>query len=332
MTRLSHLLRRALQATAAVALLATPVLAQDMTISEMGVKSIKLKVVPTGKPAPKPVAPSTRPASYFTWMHGDVPLAWQGGVTGAGVTITTVDDFSSASRISGNLGDGSKSLRHGEWTQKESGMIAIGATIASHDLTNGQAVKLAAGFNVVNLSYGMMAQAGFNGVTWSAREASILTAAHGNTAFISKAAGNDYGTAVGQANKAGNLDYFGRDLIGAQGAVFVGALERNGTTVAPARLASYSNIAGDDLRVQDQFLVVGVDAAKTGLAGTSFAAPIVSGYGALIASKFKTDTPALVADRLLNTARTDTILGYSSALHGRGEASLSRALAPNTIQ
>lgn len=332
MTRLSHLARRVLQATAAVALLATPALSQDLSFSEMGVKSVKLRIIPTGKPAPKPVAPASRPKSYYGWMHGDVPLAWQGGVTGTGVRITTVDDFSSASRISGNLGDGGLSLRHGEWTQKESGMIAIGSTLAAHDFTNTQAVYLAPGFNVVNLSYGMMAQAGYGAVTWSARENSILNAAHGNLAFIAKAAGNDYGTAVGQANKAGNVDYFGRDLIGAQGAVFVGALTRNGTTTSPASLASYSNIAGEDLRVQDQFLVVGVDGSKTGLNGTSFAAPIVSGYGALLASKFNTESPAMIADRLLNTARTDTILGYNPVLHGQGEASLSRALAPNTIQ
>lgn len=325
--------RRLLNVTAALSLLAGPALAQDLNFSQTGTRApIKTKVVVLAKPAPKPVVPSSRPASYFAWMHGDVPLAWQSGVTGAGVTITAVDDFSSATRYTANLGDGAKSLRHGEWTLKEAGMIAIGSMLATHDFTNSQAVRLASGFNVLNLSYGMLAQAGYGALTWSAREASILNAAHGNLALVAKAAGNDYGTAVGQANKSGQVDYLGRDLIGAQGAIFVGALDRNGTVEAPARLASYSNIAGDDLRVQEQFLVVGVDNAKTGLPGTSFAAPIVSGYGALVASKFKSESPAMIADRLLDTARTDTILGYTATLHGQGEASLSRALAPNTIQ
>jgi hypothetical protein len=35
---------------------------------------------------------------------------------------------------------------------------------------------------------------------------------------------------------------------------------------------------------------------------------------------------------LLNTARKDTIAGYDVALHGRGEASITRALAPAKIK
>ena len=42
-------------------------------------------------------------------------------------------------------------------------------------------------------------------------------------------------------------------------------------------------------------------------------------------------TAGLVANRLLDTARTDTIRNYDPFYHGQGEASLSRALAPDSI-
>jgi subtilisin family serine protease len=70
----------------------------------------------------------------------------------------------------------------------------------------------------------------------------------------------------------------------------------------------------------------------TGLAGTSFAAPIVSGYAAIIGSKFRTATPTQITNQLLTTARQDTIANYNAAMHGRGEASLARALSPVTIK
>ena len=84
--------------------------------------------------------------------------------------------------------------------------------------------------------------------------------------------------------------------------------------------------------LQQQFLVVGVAGSNTGLYGTSFAAPVISGYAAVLGSKFTTATPTQITNQLLSTARQDTISGYKASLHGRGEASLSRALAPKTIK
>ena len=69
----------------------------------------------------------------------------------------------------------------------------------------------------------------------------------------------------------------------------------------------------------------------TNLQGTSFAAPQVSSYAAILGSKFPGATALQVTDQLLDTARTDTIRGYDITLHGQGEASLSRALAPLSI-
>lgn len=268
-----------------------------------------------------------------SWMSPEVGDAWKAGYKGTGVTVTVVDDFSSSQRLGGNLGQGFQTLRHGEWTYKEASMIAPSATMRSQDFNTGMTVGLNRGLNVLNLSYGMYALAGYTAsqINWSAQESSIINYAQNGRAVISKAAGND-AVAIGATNAAGNVDYLNLALKGTQSAIFVGALNTNGTTSAPATLASYSNFAGADATVQKQFLVVGVEGSKTGLYGTSFAAPIISGYSAILGSKFTSATPTQIANQLLNTARQDTISGYNAAIHGRGEASITRALAPVSIQ
>lgn len=267
------------------------------------------------------------------WMNPDVGAAWAKGYKGKGVTITVVDDFTSSSRFYGNLGTGVKLQRHGEWTRLEAGMIAPQATIKTKDFYTNSAVTLYSGLDVLNLSYGMYATAGYgvNQISWGKQEKSIIAAATNGTAVISKAAGND-SVAVGGTTSDGYQDYLDLALIGKQAAIFVGALDANGTTADKAELAWYSNYAGTNTAVQSHFLVVGVEGDETGLYGTSFAAPIVSGYAAIIGSKFKTATPTQITNQLLNTARTDTLLNYDASIYGKGEASLARALAPVSIK
>jgi hypothetical protein len=260
------------------------------------------------------------------WMSPEVGQAWTEGYRGQNVTITVVDDFSSNSRSWGDLSGTRERLRHGEWTLKEASMIAPSATMISHDFNSGRGVGLRNGLNVINLSYGMVGPTGLS-FGWSPQESSIIDAARSGSAVISKAAGND-GVAVGQPTSSGSFDYLNRDLIGAQSAIFVGALSANGTESSKAAIANYSNVAGDNATVQNQFLVVGVEGSKTGLYGTSFAAPIVSGYAAIVGSKFTNATPTEITNQLLTTARTDTISGYNIRVHGKGEASITRALAP----
>jgi hypothetical protein len=305
-------------------------------------------------PGPDPAPPAEDyGASYQDWMHGDVALAWGVDGYGQGVTITVVDDFNSIWGFYSSL-DGAAEAdhvwkTHGGWTLLEASMIAPGATMVADDFGGGGSVKLSSGLNVLNLSYGMIAQSGYNinQIRWGRQESSIISYATNGTAVISKAAGNDSDgvnkiwTAVGQSyDKDGTqyLDYLNLALIGAESAIFVGALSTNGsnttgTIVGTASLADYSNIAGDDPLVQEHFLVVGVDSAKMGgLAGTSFAAPIVSGYAAIVGSKWTDQTATWVANRLLTTARIDTIADYSPSVYGRGEADLPRALAANSIE
>ncbi len=268
-----------------------------------------------------------------SWMHSEIGDAWSQGYLGKGVTVTVVDDFRSGYGYSGNLGYGQRILRHGEWTRLQARMIAPQATIRSQDYTTGRTVPLNTGLNVLNLSYGMFAPTGYSTsqIGWSAQESSIISYARGGRAVVAKAAGND-GVAVGAATRAGMQDYLNSALVGAQSAIFVGALDRNGSADRKAALAWYSNYAGTNTAVQDKFLVVGVEGSKTGLYGTSFAAPIVSGYSAVLGSKFRKATPTQITNQLLSTARTDTIQGYNPALHGRGEASIARALAPQAIR
>jgi hypothetical protein len=271
--------------------------------------------------------------TYYAWMSSEIEAAWAEGFFGQGTRVAIVDQFFGLEneRLQANLGPGSKTQFHGEWVADQITMIAPRADQYRQDFLATHAVPLTFGkLNILNLSYAMMAQAGWDTIPWTAREASIISYAQSGSAVVVKAAGNDR-VAIGDANSLGRVDYLNRDLIGARSAIFVGALDRNGTPEDLARIASYSNFAGTNVTVQNQFLMVGVRGDLTGLYGTSFAAPIVSGYAAVLGSKFTSATPTQIANQLLTTARTDTIFDYSPAIHGKGEASLSRALAPIRI-
>jgi subtilisin family serine protease len=275
---------------------------------------------------------------FRPWMHSEVLDAWSQGYEGQRTRITVIDDFSSNWGYYGNLSGVTQLNRHGEWTATQASMIAPSANIRLHDFTNDRSVSLQRrGLNVLNLSYGMIGPEGFGTVGWSAREASIISYAQNGSAVVVKAAGNE-AVAVGSSyttNLAPGVDWFdylNRDLVGTRSAIFVGALSKNGSTDSPATMASYSNFAGELTDVQNQFLVVGVDGQQTGLYGTSFAAPIVSGYASILGSKFRRATPTQIANQLLDTARTDTIANFSRNIHGRGEASIKNALAPRRIR
>jgi subtilisin family serine protease len=127
--------------------------------------------------------------------------------------------------------------------------------------------------------------------------------------------------------------------------LIVGALNNVGTTSAPASLASYSNYAGTNTAIQNRFLlesgtvpfgtnaiaVNGNTIASSGNDGTSYAAPRVAGYAAIVMQKFPNLSAANTSNILLDTARYDTLTcnpNCDPAIYGKGEASLSRALAP----
>lgn len=331
-------MRHLILATAAAAFclssvaLPQPVAAQQASV-EMQRKTIKIgrghRARMDRRHAAMQEAPVLQP-----WMHADVAEAWNSGYTGRGATIGVIDDFSSDRMLTGDIGTGETSQQHGRWTAAMAGAIAPSARMHLQDFSSGRPVALARrGLNVLNLSYGVVADDGYSlsDIRWSWRERSIIYYAMRGRAVVAKSAGND-GVAVGEANASGKKDYLGAALIGRQSAIFVGALNRNGSVEAPAQMTRYSNIAGTDETVQNQFLAVGVETDKIGLRGTSFAAPVVSGYAAILGSKFHRATPTQISNRLLDTARQDTVVNYDPAIYGRGEASLSRALAPVAIR
>jgi subtilisin family serine protease len=130
----------------------------------------------------------------------------------------------------------------------------------------------------------------------------------------------------------------------------VGALDRNGTTTSKANAdtfigtsTQYSNYAGANTAISNRFVYAyGHDpypsygAAFNGTGspvgqGTSYAAPIVAGYAAIVMQKFPNLDAIKTSSIILDTARYDTLACYPSCdptVWGKGEASLSRALAP----
>ena len=279
------------------------------------------------------VQPAAAPV-YRRWMSPEIRDAWNAGFRGQGTRIVFVDDFLYGSSSWGNLNGTATRRRHGGLVRQQASMIAPSAEIRSVDFnTNERVVARSTGLTVVNLSYGIMGAPGYPIIEseLAPQERSLLVHARRGTAVLVKAAGND-AVAVGGRGPSGNVDYLALGLIGKPSTIFVGALDRNGTRENKSRLASYSNRAGANRAVQDRFLSVGVREDLTGLAGTSFAAPIVSGYAAILGSKFKSASPTQISKQLLNTARTDTIHNYRRSVHGRGEASISRAIAPARIR
>ena len=170
-------------------------------------------------------------------------------------------------------------------------------------------------------------------------------------AVVVKAAGNDSITADKEPlvkTLANNSNIKQRLLV-------VGALNQAGFTSARATSSAYSNTAGTDINVSSRFLVAsgttpfgegdiarnGVNIGATlsvdpngvalGAVGTSYAAPRVAGYIAIVRSKFPNLNAINTSSIILDTARYDTLSCHpscSSAIYGKGEASLSRALAP----
>ena len=277
---------------------------------------------------------TTTTPTYYSWMSSEIQDAWNQGYMGQGVTIFDVDQFSGSGAFSGNFTGTAKTQLHGYWTRDEISLISPQATIKSIDFnTTKTALSLSkTGLNVVNASYGLYATTGYSvsQLNFGTLQNSVINSAKQGTAVVAKAAGN-YAVAV-DGSYQGTTDYMNLALKGATSAIYVGALNKNGTTTSQATLASYSNYAGTDSSIQSHFLVVGVQGSTTGLYGTSFAAPVISSYSAIIGSKFKTANATQITNQLLNTARKDTISNYSAEVYGQGEASLTRALAPVSIK
>jgi subtilisin family serine protease len=173
----------------------------------------------------------------------------------------------------------------------------------------------------------------FSGVT------SVANISNISNAVITQAAGNDkldskYTlTALALAENS----------IVKQRLLVVGALDKNGTTSNKATIASYSNYAGSNVAISDRFVTangtmpwsagsVKINGSNFGVrSGTSYAAPLVAGYAAILMHKFPNLDAVKTSSIILDTARYDTLTCHPNCdptIYGKGEASLSRALAP----
>lgn len=270
--------------------------------------------------------PSTFAQQAYPYQNPEVWAAWAQGYRGQGTQINVVDSFSISAGCDVVYGQ-----CHGSWTNTLAKTTAPSATVNLYQ-QSGLVVGITPNvLNIFNLSYGL-----YSPIANSAQNSAIVGYAQTGKAVVVKSAGNDYGLAVGDATKtigfAGKVDVLATNLAGQPSAILAGALAKNGTPSNPASMANYSQVAGASPVVQRNFLVVGVDESAGLPRGTSFAAPIIAGYAAILGSKFTTANATAVTNQLLNTARTDTVVGYNPATYGRGEASISRALAPSSIR
>jgi hypothetical protein len=301
----------------------------------------------------------------------DVLAAWNKGWTGKGVNILISDSFANRAgcadchgvvvmMMSDLIAPGAS--KFGLNNAFSSNFTGTAFDIAGTNLTSSKAI------NVINVSWGFDAptndwqcnngcgiapttdvyNAGiaatatthnnlinvFNGVT------SVTNLSNFSNAVIINAAGNDNldtKYSLTALALSGNTNVASRLLV-------VGALDKNGTVASPATKASYSNYAGSSSAISDRFVMANgtmpwtAGSVKIGgtnfagdYSGTSFAAPLVAGYAAVVMQKFPNLSAANTSNIILDTARTDTLSCHpscSSAIYGKGEASLSRALAP----
>ena len=96
--------------------------------------------------------------------------------------------------------------------------------------------------------------------------------------------------------------------------IIVGALGTDGN------IASYSATAG---AAADRFVVY-YGTSTSSYSGTSYSAPRVAGYAAIIKQKYPNATGAQITSAILNTAVLKS--GWSSAIYGKGQVDLSAAL------
>jgi hypothetical protein len=182
-------------------------------------------------------------------------------------------------------------------------------------------------FKVVNLSFGGSSTAPVaNTASYAAQLAYANTSATPDAVFV-KAAGN-FSCVVSQKNcdPLNAVFYYATPFK--DKSILVGAL-----TQAGGLMAGYSNKAGN---FADRFVV----ADGRGIArfdgvydeGTSFAAPRVSGYAAILRQKFPNLNAAMTSSVILDTASWNSAWGAKNAgtqaIYGQGEANLGRALAP----
>ncbi len=214
--------------------------------------------------------------------------------------------------------------------------IDLGSSSATLSTQGSKFNNLASGNHVINMSFG---SDWASGVTWSDVEAAWSPSGYGSffnstDATVVISAGNNGASCA--SNNLGGCNGTATILVvdsdTADETIVAGALNAAGTGIA-----SYSNQAGV---LKQRYLMASgetgyrLQSNGSSAAGTSFAAPRISGAAALVRHKFPNLTGAQTASILLLTADkdidgngTDEFSGVSDVF-GHGKLDLSTALSP----
>jgi len=299
----------------------------------------------------------------------DVLDAWTKGWTGKGVNILLIDSYANKATCTYSNRDchGIMTMANADFIAPGATKFGLDYHFAGVAFdANGTNLTSSKSINIINMSWGYVSQNSWNcnngtctaptdavykaGIAYTATaHAALIRGLNGAVNFpnlknisnsvITKAAGNDNLSAIYELTTlalSANTNIAGRLLV-------VGALDKNGTVSSPASKASYSNFAGNNANISDRFVMaygdmpwgegdVKINGSNFSFVqGTSFAAPLVAGYAAIVMQKFPNLNAVKTSSIILDTARYDTLACYPNcdrAIYGRGEASLSRALAP----
>jgi subtilisin family serine protease len=274
---------------------------------------------------------------------GDLPIAstdtgattqWDAGWTGKGVKVAVLDEFTGNDRIDS----------HGELVSVVVNSVAPEATLEMRhfDLIMSSAFTAwadfdANDFHIVNNSLGL---ARFNHVTqaeYTGFDADVAASVASNYRTTGPATYSGRMLFVFSAGNSGELcpdrriqecsfdaavvyQQRANGLADKDAMIWVGSLNDAGTDIAP-----YSHTAGD---MKNDFIVAHDDVLAPGDgAGTSFAAPRVTGAAALVRHKFPFLNGTQLKDLLLGTA-TDIGAAGIDEVYGHGKLDLANALSP----
>jgi hypothetical protein len=295
----------------------------------------------------------------FSAPHPDVIAAWNNGWTGKDVNVVIADYLLEdhgviVTSIIKRYAYGSNlygiPLDSNLYASSLNNVFNITGSYANLSSTNAGVINLSFGANytagvsdaqrnVVDNNFAVLRNNWVNILSGSSGY--VYNGLNLTDAVITKAAGNNSITADQESFVKAYSDIPSID----KRLLVVGALnyDSNGKGV----IASYSNTAGSYSNVSSRFLLASggtpytygdiarngylMPASPQGEVGTSFAAPRVAGDVAIVRQKFPNLSGANTADIMLQTARYDTLSCYPNcdpAIYGKGEASLSRALAP----
>ncbi|QXQ07216.1 S8 family serine peptidase [Sphingosinicellaceae bacterium] len=326
---------------------------------------------PTPTPAPTPT-PTPTPTNYDTAEYrrsngasqAQAIVAYQSGVTGAGVVAGVVDSGvdPSNSEFAGKISPMSADLAGSRGIADEGGHgsavadvllgarndvgihgVAFDATLlvlktdtpgscagtppaAGESACSYSDSAIARGVDLAVTAHARVVNISLGGVPANAALHAAIDRATAAGVIIVISAGNDYDAAKGTGANPDPLAQIAIDPA-AHGLVLIA-----GATDATKTTASFSNKAGNSANFYLTALGVGVRSIdQTGASflydGTSLSAPVVSGAIALLAQAFPSLTPAQIVDLLLRTA-TDLGAPGVDAVYGHGELNLAAAFQP----